>query len=343
MFKIYECLYKFRLLTLLSVLLILGCSDNTGSIDTNSANANQPNTTTQITNNHEIRFMAAEQSGTWYSLAVGITQMLKKAMPDLGNISILPGGGISNVVGIESGQANIGFSQASSIVDALNGHPPFTKKTENVRYILTLFPHKTQIVVFDKSGIQNIEDIRGKRINVGTKGLLTEDVARRALEVYGMGYSDMASVQNLSFSDAVVEMKDGRLDAMFWTVPSPFAVLTDLSQSENVRFLSLPEDKRKLLIDVNPGFTRSVIEAGTYKGVDSDVDTIQSPLVMIANKNASEDLIYQITKVVYENLVELQIVAPNLKDITQQDLIHDFGVPMHAGASRYFKEIGVLE
>jgi len=330
-------IYQVKYIWFLLLLLLTACSDS-GS----GGNESGGQVSTQPGAKIEIRFMAAEQSGTWYSLAVGITQMLRNSMPETGNISILPGGGISNVVGVETGQANLGFSQASSIVDAFNGEPPFKEKTENVRYVLTLFPHKTQIVVFERSGIQTIEDIKGKRINVGTRGLLTEDVARRSLEAYGMTYSDMRSVQNLSFSDAVVQMKDGRLDAMFWTVPAPFPVLTDLSQSENVRFLSLPEDKVKILTDKNPGFTRTTIEAGMYRGIDSEIVTIQSPLVMIANKDAPDELVYQITKVVYENLAELHNVAPNLKGVTHRDLLHDYGVPMHPGAIRYFKEVGLL-
>lgn len=289
----------------------------------------------------DLRFMAAEQSGSWYSLAVGITELMKKEMPQLGNVSIIPGGGISNVFGIETGQAQIGFSQASSIVDAQKGNAPFKSNSENVRYILSLFPHKTHVIVLEDSGIRGIDDLKGKRINVGTKGLLTEDIARRLLAAYGMSYKDMGSVQNLSFSDSVVQMKDGRLDALFWTVPTPFAVLTDLSQSEDIKILSLPDEKIRLLTKDNVGLTRSVIEAGTYRGINQDVATIQSPLVMIANAQTSDEVVYHATKVVYENLESLRQISPNLQGVKKENLYHDLEVPVHAGASRYFLEAGV--
>jgi len=283
--------------------------------------------------------MAAEQSGAWYPLAVGITQIMKREMPGLGNVSILPGGGISNVIGIDQGLAQLGFSQASSVIDAIAGNPPFKNNISNISYLLSLFPHKTHIIVLADSGVNTIEDLVGKRINVGTKGLLTEDIARRILDAHGMSYEDMNSVQNLSFSDSVVQMKDGRLDALFWTSPAPFAVLSDLSLSVDIKFLSLPEDKIQMLSVNNSGLSRAIIATGTYKGVEEDIITIQSPIVMIANKQISEDIAYFATRSVFENLEELRLISPYLKDMNQTDLMRDLTIPMHPGAKKYLTEI----
>lgn len=314
-----------RLLLLASVALIFACGEpaDDGRID--------------------LRFMAAEQTGAWYALAVGITQTMKKTMPDLGTISILPGGGISNAVGVERGQAQLGFSQASSLVDALNGAPPFNTPAGNLRYVLSLFPHKTHVVVLANSGINTIDDLRGKHINVGARGLLTEDIARRLLASYGIADEEMASVQNLSFSDSVVQMKDGRLDALFWTSPTPFAVLTDLAQSEDIRLLDIADRHIEKLIADNRGLRRAKIRAGSYAGVDSDVETIESALVLIANQAASGDLVYFATKVVTENLEDLKTISPYLADLQPADLFEDYDVPVHPAAARYLAETGVLE
>jgi len=290
----------------------------------------------------DLRFMAAEQTGAWYALAVGITQAMKKTMPDLGTISILPGGGISNAVGVNQAQAQLGFSQASSLIDALNGHPPFKTPARNIRYLLSLFPHKTHVVVFRDSDINDIADLRGKHINIGARGLLTEDIARRLLESYALSYEDMASVQNLSFSDSVVQMKDGRLDALFWTSPVPFAVLTDLAQSEDIKLLSIRAANLQQLTAENRGFSRTTIKAGTYSGVDYDVDTIESALVLIANDQAADDLVYYATKVVSENLRELKQISPYLVDVEREDLFQNLNVPVHPAAQRYFLEAGLI-
>lgn len=291
----------------------------------------------------DLRFMAAEQTGAWYALAVGITQSMKKTMPALGTISILPGGGISNAVGVDRGQAQLGFSQASSFVDALNGDPPFNERAENLRYLLSLFPHKTHVVVHADSGIDDIDDLRGKHINVGARGLLTEDIARRLFESYGITYEEMASVQNLSFSDSVVQMKDGRLDALFWTSPAPFAVLTDLAQSEDIRLLDIPDRHIDRLVANNRGLRPATIKAGSYAGIDYDVRTIESALVLIANKATADDLVYFAVKVVAENLEDLKQISPYLGGLEPADLFEDFDVPVHPAAARYFVEAGLLD
>jgi hypothetical protein len=328
---------------LLVLLIIAGCGSSGAVQQGNESGFSSTGESTGKEEAINLRFMAAPQSGSWYPLAVGITEMLKKNMSNLAQVSIEPGGGVANIVGVNQGQAQMGFSQAAPFVDGLNGNPPFQEKMENIRYMLSLFPHKTHIVVLKDSGIDSIEDIRGKRINVGTKGLLTEDLAARILKAYGMTYDDMASVQNLSFADSIEQMKDGRLDVLFWTVPVPFAVLTDLSQSKDIKLLPIPEDKRQELIKQNPGLVDTVIESGTYKGVDEDIPTIQSPLIMLAHKDAPEELVYQTTKTVAEGLEELKAIDPSLKPVKLEDLPKDIGAPLHPGAERYFKEIGLIQ
>ncbi|OMP68442.1 TAXI family TRAP transporter solute-binding subunit [Domibacillus epiphyticus] len=328
---------KFKQLVLLSVMCMVGlagCGDQGSQTNSNGSNASSSNV---------LRFYAAPQTGSWYPLAVGITEKMKKNDPSLEQVSIEPGGGVANVVAINGGQGEIGFSQAMPTVDGVAGNPPFKEKTENVQYVASLFPHITQIVVLKDSGIKSVEDLKGKTINVGQKGLLTEEVARRILESYDMSYDDMGSVQNLSFADAVEQMKDGRIDLMFWTVPLPFSVLTDLSQSKDMELLSLPDEKIEELTKQNKGLVKTTIPKGVYKGVDHEVQTIQSPLVVIANKNTPEDLVYEFTKTLHDNLEEFKNIDPALESVNQEDLTADIGVPFHPGAETFYKEQQLLK
>ncbi|MBP1155590.1 MULTISPECIES: TAXI family TRAP transporter solute-binding subunit [unclassified Paenibacillus] len=328
---------------LLVLALLIGCSTKPGMTmnekktnggDVPASDSNQP---------MDLRFMAAAQSGSWYPLAVGITEALKKNMSNIKQISIEPGGGVANVLAVNGGMGQMGFSQAMPTVDGYAGNAPFKEKNENVQYVLSLFPHTTHIAVLKNSGITKIEDMKGKKINVGPRGLLTEDIASRILQAYGMSYKDMASVQNLSFADSVEQMKDGRLDVLFWTVPSPFAVLTDLSQSKEIDLLPIPEEIIKQMTSSNSGLVKVTLPKGTYKGVDYDVVTVQSPLVVIANKNAPEQLVYQMTKTIYDNLENLKNIDPALKPVTKESLLVDIGVPIHPGAKKFFQEKGMLK
>ncbi len=334
-------LIRLNVLVLLLIcfsLLLAGCNqqDTADGEEINNGDANNGTV--------DINFMAAQQSGAWYPLAVGITEMMGNNIDYLGNISIQPGGGVSNVIALDDGVGEIGFSQAAPTVDGFLGNPPFDKKTEKVQYMLSLFPHQTHLVVLKDSGIETIMDIKGKRINVGTQGLLSEDIAARILDIHGMSYDDMGSVQNLSFADSVEQMRDGRLDVLFWTVPAPFAVINDLSQSRDIELLQIPDSTIDALISQNSGLFKTTLEAGTYKGVDYDVTTIHSPIVVIASEEASEDLIYQSTKLIYEGLDELAQINPSIGTLDpEKDLPIDIGVPRHPGAEKYFEEQGLLQ
>lgn len=329
---------NFKWIGVLCLTCMLGLTACEGSQIGNTTSNQGKSTSSNV-----LRFYAAPQTGSWYPLAVSITEIMKQNMPSLTQVSIEPGGGVSNVVAINEGKGEVGFSQATPTIDGIEGKPPFKNKMKNIRYVASLFPHVTQIVVLKSSGIKSIEDIKGKTINVGQKGLLTEDIARRILKSYGMSYQDMKSVQNLSFADAVEQMKDGRIDVMFWTVPLPFAVLTDLSQSKDIDLLPIPDDKIEDLTKQNPGLAKITIPAGVYKGLEKDVQTIQSPLVVITNQNTSEELVYELTKTIYNHLEELKQVEPSLKSINTKDLPTDIGVMFHPGAEKFFKEQGLLQ
>jgi TRAP transporter TAXI family solute receptor len=334
--------FKMKTLTIIiGLLLALTACSNSQSSNSNG-DTQQPDAG-GASKEINLRFMAAPQSGSWYPLAVGITEILKTNMDNVSQVSIEPGGGVANVIGVNNGQAQLGFSQSAPTVDGFNGTGPFDKKQEDIRYIGSLFPHKTHIVVLKGSGIKSIEDIKGKRINVGTKGLLTEDLANRILNVYGMTYDDMESVQYLSFSDSVEQMKDGRIDVLFWTVPEPFAVLTDLSQSKEVEFLPIPDEKVDELVKQNSGFKKSTIAAGIYKGQDKDVNTIQSPLVILANKNTPDDLVYETTKILVNELEKLGDINPTIKKLSKEDVVSDIGIPMHPAAEKFYKENSLLK
>lgn len=319
-------------------LVLVACGQSSTSNDTSEG---QSSGSTEKIN---INFMAAQQSGAWYPLAVGITEMMTKEIDYLGNVSIQPGGGISNVIALQEGVGQIGFSQAAPTVDGYLANPPFDKKTDKVQYMMSLFPHQTHIIVLKGSGIETIDDIKGTRINVGQQGLLGEDIAARILDIHGMSYNDMASVANLSFADSVEQMRDGRLDVLFWTVPAPFAVINDLSQSRDIDLIPLPDSTIEALVGQNSGMFETTLEANTYNGVDYDVKTIQSPIVVLASEDTSEDLVYQTTKLIYEGLDHLAQINPSIGKLDPEtDLPVDIGIPRHPGAEKFFKEIGLLQ
>ncbi len=290
-----------------------------------------------------ISFMAAAQGGAWYPLAVALQKVLKENVPEIAEVTIKPGGGTSNAKAIGAMTDDIGFTTALSSVDATLGNPPYDKKYDGVRHVATLFPHIVQVVVLKDSPYQSVADLKGKKVNVGQRGLTSETVAKLLMETYGLSPNDF-QLQFLGFQDAAEQMKDGHIDAIMMTSPAPFAPFLDLARAREIRVLQVPPDKLEALRKANSGFLKTQLPANTYRGQAQAVDTLQTPLHLVASAKLSDDLVYKITKAVVEHLGALQDVSQDVKqNVTVQTLAADVGTPYHPGAIKYYKEKGLAK
>jgi hypothetical protein len=289
----------------------------------------------------DLKLMTGPQGGSWYPLGGAIAELLQKAIPGV-NVSVLPGGGITNIKAVEEGKVQIALSNFVSAVDAVEGREPFNKKAEKVRNMLFLYPQYFQVAVLEDSGIQTPADLKGKAIAPGIKGHTGEQFARHLLQVYGLSYGDMSKVQYVSYADAVNLMKDGHLHAFLALTTVPASAIIDLSTDRKIRLLSLTEDKLHELQAINSGYIKRVIPKGTYQSVEYDVTTFGTFTHLIVTSDLPEDLVYQMTKVLVENVTTLGEVVRDVQGITPKDMATDSGVvPYHPGALKYFKEIGV--
>ncbi len=289
----------------------------------------------------DLKLMTGPQGGSWYPLGGAIAELLQKALPGV-NVSVLPGGGITNIKAVEEGKAQIALSNFVSAVDAIEGREPFNKKAEKVRNMLFLYPQYFQVTVLEDAGIQTPADLKGKTIAPGIKGHTGEQFARHLLQVYGLSYGDMSKVQYVSYADAVNLMKDGHLHAFLALTTVPASSIIDLSTDRKIRLLSLTEDKLNALQAINSGYVKRVIPKGTYPGIDYDVITFGTFTHLIVTSDLPEDLVYQMTKVLVENVTTLGEVVKDIQGIRPEEMAMDSGVvPYHPGALKYFKEIGV--
>jgi len=287
-----------------------------------------------------LKLMTGPQGGSWYPLGGALAELVGKALPEV-NISVLPGGGITNIKAVEEGKAQMSFSNAVSAIDALEGREPFRKKAEKIRHMLILYPQYFQIVVLEDSGVQTPMDLKGKAIAPGIKGYTGEQMARHLLQVYGLSYRDMSKVQYISYADAIGLMKDGHIQAFMPVTTVPASSVIDLATDRKIRLLSLPEDKLAELQAINPGYVKRTIPKGTYQGVDYEVTTFGTFTHLIVHADLPEDLVYQMTKIIVENVATLGEVVKDIQGITPQDMAAELsGIPYHPGALKYFKEIG---
>jgi TRAP transporter TAXI family solute receptor len=287
-----------------------------------------------------IRFMTGPQGGSWYPLGGAIQSIVEKAVPG-SSVQVSPGAGISNVRGIQDGKAELGFGNGVSTVDGVAGREPFKAKQDNVCHVGTLYFQYFHFVALVDSGVKTPADLKGKAITTQQRGNTGEQMTREVLKVYGLDYKAMSKVNHGSYNDSVDQLKDGHAQAFGLITTVPASAVMDLAAAREVRVLEVPDDKLKALQEINRGYDKRIIKAGSYPKQDKDIQTIGTWTHLIASCKLPEDQVYRITKALAENIPTLGAVVAAVKEISVKDMAIDVGVPYHAGALKYYKEAKV--
>jgi uncharacterized protein len=288
-----------------------------------------------------LRLVTGPQGGTWYPLGGAMKSILETSIEDV-SVQVLPGGGIANVLAVDKGQAQIGFANSVSTVDAINGEPPFQEKVTHVCNVATLYPQYFQAVSLAGSGINGPADLRGKVLSTQAKGNTGESITLHMLRAYSMGYDDLARVNYGSYTDSVTLMKDGNADVFTLGTAIPASAIMDLASARDVSLIPIPDDGLARMQAINAGYQRIVIPAGTYPKQETDVQTIGYATHIIARCDLAEELVYGILDSVFARLDDLAAIARAVRSATPETMSQDIGVPMHAGAQRWYRERGVL-
>lgn len=289
----------------------------------------------------QLRLMTGPQGGSWYPLGGAIQAIIEKTMPGT-SVQVSPGAGISNVLGVQAGKADLGFGNGVSTVDGIAGREPFKEKTSNVCQVGTLYFQYFHMVALADSGIRTPADLKGKGLSTQQKGNTGEQMTRAVLQVYGQSYDTLSKVNFGSYNDSVAQLKDNQAQVFTLITTVPASSVMDLASARDIRVLEIPDDKLKELQKINAGYDKRIIKAGSYPKQDKDVQTIGTWTHLIARCDLPEDTVYKITKALVENIDNLGAVVSAVKGLTAKDMATDIGVPFHRGALKYYKEAKVL-
>jgi TRAP transporter TAXI family solute receptor len=289
----------------------------------------------------QLRMMTGPQGGSWYPLGGAIQGILEKNIPGV-KMSVAPGAGISNVLGVQTGKADLGFGNASSTYDGALGRDPFKQKTANVCHVATLYFQYFHAVALADSGVKNLGDAKGKALTTQQKGNTGEQMTRDALKVYGLEYGKLSKVNFGSYTDSVSQLKDGHAQIFTLITTVPASAIMDLASARDIRMLEIPDDKFKAAQALNRGYDRRIIKAGSYPKQDRDVQTIGTWTHLIASCKLPEALVYDITKALANNVETLGNVVAAVKGLSVKDMATDVGVPLHPGARKFYREAKAL-
>jgi uncharacterized protein len=289
----------------------------------------------------QLKLMTGPQGGSWYPLGGAIQGIVEKAVPGT-SMQVLPGAGISNVVGVQTGKAELGFGNAVSSYDGVRGAEPFKGKQDNVCQVATLYFQYFHAVALADSGVTHMGQAKGKALTTQQKGNTGEQMTRDALKVYGLDYSGMSKVNHGNYTDSVSQLKDGHAQVFTLITTVPASSVMDLASARDIRVLEFPNDKFAALQKINRGYDKRIIKAGSYPKQDKDVQTIGTWTHLVASCKLPEQLVYNITKALATNVETLGNVVSAVKGLTVKDMAADVGVPYHPGARKYYQEAKAL-
>lgn len=280
-------------------------------------------------------------TGTYYPFGGAMAQIFSSKIKNMNVTAQVTGASVENCKLLGKNEAELAILQNDMLDYAYNGAEAFAEgKLANLRGIAKLYPEIVQIVAVE--GINSVEDLKGKKVSVGAPGSGVEANARQILEAAGLTYNDM-SVSYLSFAESADAYKDKHIDAFFVTSGIPNASIQDIAAMKPVSLVSLSDSARKSLIEKYPFFVEYIIPANTYNGQDKDVKTVAVLACLATNAEATEAVIYEITKALFENQPELAAAHAKGATLKLDEAVDGISVPIHPGAEKYYKEKGILK
>lgn len=277
--------------------------------------------------------------GTYYPLGGGLAELISEHLDGASAVAEVTGASVENMGLIHRQDSDLAIALADTVLQAYEGGDRFSGRKLDVAALASLYPNAVQIVTLADSGITSLADLAGKRVSVGAPGSGTEVNAQAILESNGLSYDDF-TVERLNFNETADALRDGDIDAGFWSVGPPTSSILSLASSRDIRLLPLSDAEIRKAVAVEPVFAPYRLRAGLYEGMDSAVQTVGIPNVLVVNTEMSEELAYQITKLMFERVEELRAIHPAANDTTVEFSLTSTPIPMHPGALRYYEEIG---
>jgi TRAP transporter TAXI family solute receptor len=288
--------------------------------------------------------------GVWYPLAGAIGGLIGQKVPNTEATAEATTAAIDNLKLLTAGRAGMAFCYDYHVVWANAGKVPGLTGNHNVRLVLGFYEQPLHIVTTEGTGVKTIMDLKGKRVSVGAPNSGTEEQADYVLKALGIDWNKDFTREKLGATESVAALKDGKIQAMFWSGAVPTSSIIDLASTPGLKMVLVPVDGevREKIFKANPGvFHKSAFKKGVYSGVDSDVPAIAITAVLTTMDKFPQDKMYLIVKTIFDSKTELSAVWKGANAMTPDTAVNqvtpDALKYLHPGAQQYFKEQGVLK
>lgn len=288
-----------------------------------------------------INILTGGTSGVYYPLGVGLSKIYADNIEGARTQVQSTKASVENLNLLQQGKGELALALGDSVKLAWEGDAEagFKEPLAKLRGIAAVYPNYIQIVASQESGISKFEDLMGMSMSVGAAKSGTELNARKIFEAAGKSYDDLAKIEYLPFAESVELIKNRQLDATLQSAGLGVASIKDLATSLPINVVAVPAD---VVATLGAPYISATIPAGTYDGQDADVETVAVVNFLVTHEDVSEETAYQMTKLLFENLPELEAAHNAAASIKLENAFAGMPIPLHPGAERYYKEKGMM-
>jgi TRAP transporter TAXI family solute receptor len=292
-----------------------------------------------------ITIGTAGQTGVYYVVGQAVCQLVNRASDENGFKCTAPatGGSIANLNAIQAGDMNFGVVQSDWQFHAMNGTSSFAESgpNEKLRSVLSAHADVVTILARADANIASMQDLRGKKVNIGNPGSGSRATAEVLLDALGIKISDLALASELKSAEQSAALCDNKVEAIMFSAGHPVGNITEATVSCDTVFLQVDGPEVDKLVDDTIYYSKASIPAGLYKGQPETINSFGPLATLVSSTDTSEDAVYAVVKALFDNFDRFKGLHPAFANLKEEDMIANGNIaPLHAGAVRYYKERG---
>jgi TRAP transporter TAXI family solute receptor len=252
-------------------------------------------------------------------------------------------GSVANIRDVMSGAVNIGIAQSDTQYYARQGEGPFKDKPQpKLRALFSVYPEMLVVMAREEANIRRFEDLKGKRVSIGPPGSGTRATMDLVMNAHGITRGDLKAAVEMKFVEMPPALCENKIDAFVFVAGHPNVILQDAANGCRTRIVPVAGPAVDELLAGRPYYAKAEIPSGAYKGTDSAQPTIGTVATLVVSADMPEDMAYAITKAVFDNFDDFRKLHPAVAGLGKGDALKGTPVPLHPGAARYFKEVGLI-
>ena len=287
-------------------------------------------------------------TGVYYPTGGAIARLVNKGKKEHGIRASVEstGGSVYNLNALASGELEMGVAQSDWQYHAWNGTSKFKEKGPNkdLRAVFSVHPEPFTVVARADSGIKNFQDLKGKRVNIGNPGSGQRGTMEVVMEKMGWTKDDFKLASELKSAEQSKALCDNKIDAIVFTVGHPSGSIKEATTSCDSVLVNVEGPEIDALVEENDYYRTATIPAGMYRGNDMDTKTFGVGATFVSSATVPEDVIYVVVKSVFENFDDFKKLHPAFAVLKKEEMVKDgLSAPLHDGAAKYYKEVGLIK